>query len=44
MPADLDLLKGLWNELGIVQAPSPKSNGSKGKEQANQELAEAPED
>ena len=44
MPTDLDLLKGLWNELGIVQVPSPKSNGSKGKEQANQELAEAPED
>ena len=44
MPADLDLLKGLWNELGIVQVPSPKSNGSKGKEQANQELAEAPGD
>jgi len=40
----LDLLKGLWNELGIVQVPSPKSNGSKGKEQANQELAEAPGD
>jgi hypothetical protein len=42
MPADLDLLKGLWNELGIVQTPSPKSNGSKGKEPANQEHAETP--